>query len=263
MKLNVYEDRGTVLHRLDPRAKLIAMLMGAMLALVFNDPRYNLVVLAGVLFTAYAGKAGRTVLRGWPAFLLFFMVTFVMWQFYLPQTPTAVTIGPVHFAADALEYGFASALRVVTLLCLSIVFLSCVSTEDVTVGLLALRFPFLLVFVLSTALRLVPLFVATASTILEAQVARGLDLSLRNPWRRLRQVVAVAVPLVMSTLRHADRLSLALEARGFSPGGKRAMLSKPRFTTLDVVLLAGLGAVLVLSVIWRLTGHGASIPSRI
>lgn len=260
---NLYIDRPTLVHSLDPRAKIICMLLLSLLPFVFNDPAYTGSILLLVLLLAAAGQCLPNIARFRYFFALIFCVNAILWQFYVRGSTVLLVAGPLHVTRQGLLYGVAVGIRFVTVLMMSLIFVSCTRTEDLTVGLAKLGLPQVAALVVAMTIRLIPTFVSAASMMMEAQVARGLNIATRNPVKRVRHAIPVTVPLLMYALRHASLMSLALEARGYSPQVRRTSYADLVMRPRDVVVLTGLtvgfGACLWL----RVTGHGVVVPGRI
>ncbi|MEU5551906.1 energy-coupling factor transporter transmembrane component T [Micromonospora sp. NPDC047793] len=260
---SLYLHRASPVHALDPRAKLLGLLALAGLPFAFNDPRYVAVVGLIVLgLSAVAGCLGN-LRRFRNVYLLVFVVNVVLWQFTIDGATTLFVLGPVSVTREALLYGIAAALRFVVVLMVGTLFVSCTSTEDVTVGLVHLRLPYTVAFVVSTTLRLVPAFVTATGTVIEAQTARGFVADSRNPVRRVRQLLPVVVPLIVYALRHGSMMSLAMEARGFTVRGDRTSYRTPVMTARDVAVLGGLAIILAGAIHLRLSGYGVVLPGRL
>src|SRR5262249_9492352 len=105
------------------------------------------------------------------------------------------------------------------------------------------------------AVRLFPLFAATARGIVLAQRARGIDVAAGGLIGRLRRAGPLLVPVLACGLRQADRLSVALEARGFGRPG-RTSWQKHRFAAADLLLLGGLACLEGLVAWMRWSGGG-------
>jgi energy-coupling factor transport system permease protein len=114
---------------------------------------------------------------------------------------------------------------------------------------LGVRFDFGLT--LSISLRFFPTFLATIESITDAQRARGLDLERKGLIKRSKNYVAVLVPAVVSALRTADTLSLALESRAYGARPDRTYLRQIRMRAADYVALAAVMVMLVLPAIAR------------
>ena len=120
--------------------------------------------------------------------------------------------------------------------------------------------PYRLAFALGLAFRLVPLFLGSARSIVEAQRARGLDLARGGPLARLGKFVAVLVPIFMTALRDADRMAMALDARGFSAGVPRTRARVYGKGGADVAALAASALYLLFFAALR-SGRHALVPT--
>ena len=98
------------------------------------------------------------------------------------------------------------------------------------------------------SLRFFPTFVSTIDSIMDAQKARGMDFSKGGLLRRSKKYVAVLVPAVVSALRMADSLSLALQSRAYGARHDRTYMRDLRMRGSDYVALAIVLSVLVISV---------------
>jgi energy-coupling factor transporter transmembrane protein EcfT len=260
---DLYLDQRSPVHGLDPRAKIIGAVVLSGLPFVFNDPVYVGSVGVAVVSLAAVGGCLRNLFRFRYLYLLFFTVNFLLWQAYVSGGETLVRLGPIHLTHDGLLYGLAAATRFDIVLVVGVLFVSCTKPEDLTVGLIKLRLPYPVAFVVSTTVRLVPTFVGAAGTMIEAQTARGLRVDSRNPIKRARQLLPVAIPLIMYAMRHASLMSLALEARGFSPSAPRTSYANPILTRSDLAVLVILLATLTGCLVLRFAGYGAVIPGRV
>jgi energy-coupling factor transport system permease protein len=100
------------------------------------------------------------------------------------------------------------------------------------------------------ALRFVPTLIAEADQLIKAQIARGADLTSGTPGERLQSVAALVVPLMRATLRRAEDLATALEARGYAGDGPPTFLHEGPFAladyaTIGIVALVAVGALLM------------------
>jgi energy-coupling factor transport system permease protein len=259
----LYLDLRSPIHRLDPRVKILGLVLLSALPFVFNHPAYTATVAALVVGVGILGGTGGNLLRFRYLYLLFFCVNFLLWQLQLSGTGDVAQLGPIHLSEQGLMYGLAVAIRSITVLLIGVIFVSCTQTEDLTIGLTKLRLPYAAAFVISMAVRLVPTFVAAVAGIMEAQTARGFTVDSRNPVKRLRQVIPILIPLIMYALRHASLMSLALEARGFTPRARRTAYAEPVFARTDMITLAALILLLTGCLLLRFTGHGTVLPGRI
>jgi len=248
----LYLDRETVFHRLDPRTKISILFASFVASILFRHPAYVLAILLLVCFHAAAARSLSNVRRLWWLMLLIFLFSVPIWALYAGgQTRLWGKI-----TTQSLQYGLANALRIQAMLVSGITFLSTTKNEEIALGLARLRVPFAVSFTLSTALRLVPTLVGTASRVVEAQQARGLDLKRGRLRERVRRHIPLLGPILLVTLRNANQLAMALEAKGFGARKDRSFLLDIRFSLVDWALMVLLLLLLLLAFLLRIQGKG-------
>jgi energy-coupling factor transport system permease protein len=129
-----------------------------------------------------------------------------------------------------------------------IVFLSTTSVEESTIGLVKLGVPYVMCFAFSTALRLVPTFAATGATVVEAQRSRGLELDSGSLWSRMKAYIPLMAPIFLVSIRNANLMAMALEARGFGASKKRTFYIQLRMRPGDWLALGAAAALIVASI---------------
>ena len=78
-----------------------------------------------------------------------------------------------------------------------------------------LHIPYCYAFTITTAIRFVPIFAYEMTQISEAQMARGVQFDTPNPYKKLKLMMPLIIPLLVSSVRKADMCALAAEQRGF------------------------------------------------
>ncbi len=250
MPQGLYTPSGSALHRADAAAKILCLSCWFAVALVLSRP-WSLGALA-VLVSLVASAAGL-----WPAllrfkrfFLVFFLTCALLWSIFSREA-SAATPGAL---SPALARGSLLGIRFITMLAMGLLVLAATRVEDLAAGLQRLGLPFRAAFSLTLAFRLLPLVAAGAATIVEAQACRGLDLRRGGPIGRLRRLLPLLIPLVLSSLRSADGLAVALESRGLGMHTRRTSLDPGRFRASDAAALAVSAGVAVAVVALRLGG---------
>ena len=264
MNIFLYLDRGTWIHRLDPRTKMIGVLIAFSVCLCFNHPLYMAVITLGVTFVAISAKALPNFWRLRHILILLFIFSTAMWPFFVKGPTSLWSWGWFQASRESILYGLAMGLRLVTFVGTGLIFLSATRNEELTNGLIRMGCPYPVAFAMSTALRLVPTFAGAGATIIQAQVSRGLDLESGNIFRRVGKFIPQAVPLFIYAIRHTNLLAMALESKGFSPESKRTLYYEPRMGPVDYIVLFVLTVVLAIFLYLRLSLHfGAIIPGRL
>jgi energy-coupling factor transport system permease protein len=246
-----YLPTGSNLHRLDPRARII--IFGLLLGAITFCSSFGgllaglLLVLAGL---AWARIPLRYVLKGLLPPLPFLVLLALLQVFLHPgRTETALfVLGPLVVSPGGLWTGGMLLLRFAALILgLSLSSLT-LSTSELILGLNRLLRPLQslglaaqdLVLMVQVTLRFVPFLVQAAERIVKAQVSRG------APWgkgsggllRRARQALPMIVPLFLTSLRRAENLALAMDARGYGGPVERTSMNELQMRGKDWLAMA-------------------------
>jgi energy-coupling factor transport system permease protein len=262
VNIGQYLPLDSLLHRLDPRARILAY--GLIIAAVTFTPRPHGLILALMLVLGLL-LLGRIPLRfalrslGPP---LPFLLILAVLQIFLAVRPAdalpVFRIGPVGiYATGLLSAGMLLVRFAVLILALGLASFT-LSTSEMIHGLEALLSPLTrigipthdFVMVVQVTVRFIPFLAQAAERIAKAQASRGAEWGVRkgNLWQRVRQVAPLIVPLFLTSLRRAETMALAMDARGYGTSHRRTSLITMRFTWLDglVVILAVLLAFTII-----------------
>jgi energy-coupling factor transport system permease protein len=236
----LYIEADTFLHRLNPVTKILLLLLSFLLCMLFEHPLFLLPPLIALFFLLLYSKSLRNLKRALPILLPLFVLSVLLWSLFGKQ--------PL--------YGVGAGMRISLMIGYGLLFLSCTRVEEFTWALERLHIPYKAAFALSLSFRLVPTLLEAASTVLEAQRARGLSMEGRNIVKRLLSYVPLLVPVFMLSLRRMHLLSFALELRGFG-ARKRTFYRTWRMRGSDLLLLLLLLLVDIICMYMRMKGVGS------
>ncbi|HVN83365.1 MAG TPA: energy-coupling factor transporter transmembrane component T [Candidatus Binatia bacterium] len=246
MRLYLYLDRDTALHRLHPTVKVCAMFCFFVAAFLSERPELLLPIAAGVLALIRWAGALSNLRRLRVLFVMVFVMTLLIWTlFYRGTGAVWLTLGPIVIRPVAVAFALGMAIKLATFLAVGLLFLSTTKIEEFAYALTQVGVPYKLGFTLTLAFRLVPVFIESASTVVQAQRCRGFNFDQGNLLERARRYVPVLVPVFMGALRRADGMAMALEARGFQSQLQRSSFEQYRFGARDLVALIIAAAVAV------------------
>ncbi|RPH36886.1 MAG: energy-coupling factor transporter transmembrane protein EcfT [Chloroflexi bacterium] len=229
----------------DPIAKLGAAVIVMAVAFASRDPVTPAILLAGE-GVALAGTGLRPAAVGRLLLPLVVVATLLGTLNALLAGTSAVL--PTDGTADRVAVGVALGLRVAAIALAGILALATTDPADLAAGLIGhLHMPARLAVGALATLRLVPVLAIEWQSIGMARRARGVDAG-RNPLVAARLAFTAVVILLVSTIRRAARLAMAMDARGFDSGTPRTLARPPRMRRTDWLLLlatAVLGVVAV------------------
>jgi energy-coupling factor transport system permease protein len=255
----------SVVHRLDPRTKILATLL--MLTVTFAIRNFAglatlTAVLGGVVLAARI--APTYLLRGIRPLLWLVVFAFVMQVFFGESGGhPLIRWGPVVVTRENLIQGVFYGWRLIVLVIATTLMTLTTSPVEFTDGLERLLRPLQrvgvpahdLAMMMTIALRFIPTLLEEAEKIMKAQMARGAEFSRGSVPRRARALIPLLVPLFVGAFRRADALALAMEARCYRGGEHRTRMHELRVRTRDYVAFALLAAAASLSFVppsvWR------------
>ncbi len=259
-----YLPTGSVLHRLDPRVKIVGL--GALVLCVALVPSLAAVIaalLAVLALVALARVSLGFALGGLrpalPVLLILAVVQLVFGWTVGGQSSGCATLwsGWIFHVSDCSVVSVMTMLARLTAIILLTGLLTMTSSiSELTIGTESLLRPLQrvglpaheLAMVFTLALRFVPTLAEELEKLLNAQAARGADIRMgRNPVQRTRQFLPVLVPLFLTTLHRVDELTEAMTARGYTGGRGRSHYLNLRWSGADsLALLCALGFVALL-----------------
>ena len=254
--LGQYFPGDTVAHRLDPRTKLILVLL--YIVALFQASGwvgYALVLLATLVCMAVSHISPKNIFKGLKPMLFIIALTALLNIFYTTGTP----IRPGWIVTwEGIERAVKMMLRITLLIAGTFLLTYTTSPMALTDGLELLLNPLKklhvpvheMTIMMSMALRFIPTLIEETDKIMSAQKARGADFESGNIIHRARALVPILVPLFVSAFRRADELATAMESRCYHGGEGRTALHVLRYRAPDYVSLTAfvllVAAVIVL-----------------
>lgn len=252
-----YMPGNSVVHRLDPRAKFIIMILFIVIIFFIRSFLGYLslaVVLAILLFISalplpYFFRGLRPV---------FYIMAFtIIVHFFMTKGGTVLLrLGPLTVESQGVIMGIFMVLRIIFLVISTSLLTLTTSPIALTDGLEYLMKPLRLVkfpsheiaMMMTIALRFIPTLMEETEKIMKAQMARGADFESGNVFRRAKSLVPLLVPLFVSAFRRADDLAIAMEARCYRGGEGRTRLHVLTMAWSDYLAVA-MGVLLLTAVI--------------
>ena len=220
--LGQYFPGNSLVHRLDPRTKLIATVL-YIVALFLAKSFLSYGVMMGLLALSIAVSKVplKSILRGMKPILFIASFTAILNLFYTPGEHVLVEFWVLTITLEGVFNAFFMVLRIMMLIAGTFLLTYTTSPILLTDGLESLLNPLKAIKVpvhelsmmMSIALRFIPTLIEETDKIMSAQRARGADFESGNLLQRAKAMLPLLVPLFISAFRRADELAVAMECR--------------------------------------------------
>jgi energy-coupling factor transport system permease protein len=234
-RFELYVPRNSWLHRLDPRAKLWAVLLTGSAGLMFKQ----IGVLAGLLILAHlvllSARIPADRIRWlWTRLAPLLVMILVLQPLFSPGPgPDLLRLGPLRLTVNGVLGGISFALRAAALAFVAAVLLFTTDPTQLVQGLVKMGLPYPWGLTVGLAVHYLPTTYGLFLTVSEAQQARGWIVGQGNFVRRARSYVPILVATIIAALRLSDNLGLALAARGLGYPARRTVLHDISFRPID------------------------------
>jgi len=243
--LGQYFPGNTVIHRLDPRSKLL-WLVGYIVALFLakNWMGYALMVLMLAAECTLARIKLKTLMSGMKPLIFIVIFTGIINLFYGSGEPL-VSFWIFKITENGIRTAIFMVLRILLLVCGTFLLTYTTSPLQLTDGLEQLLAPLKklkvpvheLAMMMSIALRFIPTLIEETDKIMSAQKARGAAFDTGKLPERAKALLPLLVPLFVSAFRRADELATAMECRCYHDGESRTRMKVLHFANRDGVTL--------------------------
>lgn len=244
-KGDVRENR-SFMERLDPRVKMVSAL--AIMFSAFAIRSFWQLLVAALLtgmIVAISGIGVKQLFKSVHVFLALFVFCGLLNIFFVRSGNVLTNIGPIPITDDGVRIAILYACRFVVVIIVGAVFLATTTPTAITDAFEALLKPFAkfgihaqeIALVMSLALRFLPTLGSEAKAIVDAQSARGGSIETGTFVQRIKAITAIIIPVFAGAIRHADNLSLALDARCYEEGIMRTHWRIMRIAKHDIAVV--------------------------
>ncbi len=252
----------TVFHRLDPRTKLIGLLIYIVAIFIANNYiSYAFMVLTLALFSFLARIKPKTLFSGLKPLLFIVIFTGLLNLFYGRGEPL-VSFWIFTITRDGIKTAVFMIMRIMLLVCGTFLLTYTTSPISLTDGLERLLEPLKkikvpvheLAMMMSIALRFIPTLIEETDKIVSAQKARGANFDTGSIVNRAKALIPLLIPLFVSAFRRADELATAMESRCYAGGVGRTRMKRLHMGGNDATAL--LFCALIIAVVSVLRALG-------
>lgn len=252
-----YYPSNSIIHKLDPRTKLMATLVYILSLFIFQNVAGFAVVTVGLVLIILLSKVPiGYMVKGLKAIVVILVITAVF-NLFLTPGETLVAFWKLRITKEGLKNACFITVRLIYLILGSSVLTLTTTPNQLTDGLEKslkplnkIRVPVHeIAMMMSIALRFIPILIEETDKIMKAQLARGADFESGNLVKKAKSMVPLLVPLFISAFRRANDLALAMEARCYHGGAGRTKMKPLKYKSADGVaylVMAGYFAAVIL-----------------
>ena len=243
----------TPIHKLDPRTKLLCVILYIVALFNAKGPlTYGIMIAVLAVCILVSRVEWRALTRGLKPVYFIVAFTAIMNMFFTAGTPVADVWLLRHITFEGIVSAVQMILRIVLLIMGTFLMTYTTSPIALTDGLESLLSPLKklrlpiheLAMMMSIALRFIPTLIEETDKIMKAQMARGADFENGNLVKRAKAMIPVLVPLFISAFRRANELAMAMEARCYHGSEGRTKMKPLKYKKNDRIAYGVLAAYL-------------------
>lgn len=244
--LGSYMPYDSIIHRIDPRAKIMSMIF--FMIAIFIPAGYGVYLVLGIIAIGLLLVSKVKLSSVWKSMkpMILMMVFLLVINILVVRTGTVwVRIGNFSIYSDAIMQTIYIAVRLILMIMITTTLTATTKPLDLTLGIEDLLTPFKVIHVpaheiammISIALRFIPTLIEETQRIMKAQASRGVDMEEGKLKEKIMAVLSLIVPLFVSAFQRAEELANAMEARGYIPNRKRTRYKQLKMHRSDWVFL--------------------------
>lgn len=238
-----YYPTDSVIHKLDPRVKLVGTIVYIISLFVFRSwVGYVLATLVLAAVIKISKVPFKFMIRGLKAIVVLLLIT-VIFNLFLTPGETLVQIWKLRITKEGVVTAVFMIFRLMYLIIGSSVLTLTTTPNHLTDGLekglnplKKIKVPVHeIAMIMSIALRFIPILLEETDKIMKAQMARGADFESGGLIKKAKNLVPLLVPLFISAFRRSNDLAMAMEARGYRGGEGRTKMKPLIYKNRDKI----------------------------
>lgn len=256
--LGQYIPGNSLIHRLDPRTKLLSAMWFILLIFLASNFWSYALLASIVLLAAFISEIPLSYYINGLKPLTFLILLTVSLQLLFSQGEVIVfELGWIQITQEGIINAVKIIIRFVLIVFMSTILTLTTTPLEIADGIESLLKPLKrlnlpveeIALVLSIALRFVPTLMEETEKIMNAQRSRGVEFNVGSLMERMKKIIPLLIPLFISSIDRADQLATAMTARGYQGGDQRTKLRELNWTQMDYLVFAlfgGLTLILIL-----------------
>ena len=244
-----YFEGNSPIHKADPRVKILFMIW--LIVFIFVSGNFYSLLLSSFFVLAVLFISGiklKMYLKNLKAILPVLIFTALINIFYSETGTVIFSFWKLSVTTGGLYRSLFMSMRIILLIFISSVLTYTTTPNDLTDGIESLLGPLkylglknavhTLAMMMTIALRFIPTLIEEAEKIMNAQKARGADLESGGLIERVKALIPILIPLLISSVRRASELAEAMECRCYNGGEGKTRMKQMKLSVVDIYLSA-------------------------
>lgn len=242
--LGQYFPGNSVIHKLDPRVKIIIAL--ALIVIIFilkSVIGYGVLTALLITVILVSRVSFRVILKGIRPLWFIILFTVVLNAFFYNGKTIIFQWEFLKLTWEGIQQAILIAVRLIYLIAFTSLLTLTTSPMEITDALEQLLKPLKVIkfpahelaMMMSIAMRFIPTLLEETDKIMKAQTARGAEFDSGNILAKAKNMVPLLVPLFVSAFKRADELALAMESRCYRGGNNRTRMKVLHMAKRDYV----------------------------
>lgn len=260
MIIGRYIPSDSLLHKMDPRAKLLLVFLFVCVIFFANNVMsYLVLAIFTILLIGLSRVPVRYLYNGLKPILFLIIFTFILQVLFTKEGRLLYDLGWLEIYEGGLIQGLFISIRFTLLILVTSLLTLTTSPIEITDGMEELLKPLKrwkmpvheLALMMSIALRFIPTLMEETDKIMKAQTARGVDFTSGPIKQRVKAIVPLLVPLFVSSFKRAEELATAMESRGYRGGEGRTKYRQLKWSIADSLLMVSIAVLTGLLILLR------------
>jgi energy-coupling factor transport system permease protein len=225
MRFYEYIYRDSIVHKLDPRTKLIWLIVFS--ALVFMTSN-SFVIASLFVLTILIGVIAKIPKEQFWESTRFFIIL-------MPIIYVLLYVVLSGFTFNSIIGGLVFAIKFLVLIFAAVIFTMTTSARDLLLALTKIKIPYAFGFMLTIAIRFIPVIIKEINSVIDAQRARAYEISfsLRHPIKSVEKFIPILIPVLTLLLKRSNELALSIDSRAFRAREKITFPERLKFKSYD------------------------------
>jgi energy-coupling factor transport system permease protein len=260
MIIGKYVPGTSIVHRMDPRSKLIMVFFYVFIVFLGNNVETYAILMAFSFSLILLSRIPLSfIIRGLKPIFWVILFTFLLHLLMTKEGELLYRLGWLEIYEQGVKQGIFISLRFLSLIIVTTLLTLTTTPIEVTDGVESLLSPLKkfnmpiheLALMMSISLRFIPTLMEETDKIMKAQAARGVDFSSSSLQERIKAIVSLLVPLFINSFKRAEELATAMEARGYQGGEGRTKFRLLTWKFADTALIVSLVLLAIMLFILR------------